>query len=212
MIELYVLRHGTTAWNEKHKLQGRSDVPLDAAGRALACEVGAALRDMPFDRCYSSPLLRAYETAELVLEGRDLLIEKDARLEEMSFGDFEGMDVSDEAAKTHPEVREALKFDMEHYALPPHGETMEGLLSRTHSFYEDVIHDPANEGKRILVSTHGGAGRALMHSVWGGNDFWHGCVPPNCSFCIVQVENGRGTCVKQDVVVYREPVLNFYGE
>lgn len=212
MMELYILRHGTTAWNEKHLLQGRSDIPLDAAGRSLASEVGAALRDVHFDRCFSSPLKRAYETAELVLAGRGIPIEKDARLEEMSFGDFEGMDVSGDAAKEHPEVLNALKFSLEHYATPPHGETMEALLARTHAFYEDVINDPANEGRRILVSTHGGAGRALMHSVWGGNDFWHGSVPPNCSFCIVRVANGTGTCVKQDAVLYKEPVLNFYGE
>ncbi|MGN0255071.1 MAG: histidine phosphatase family protein [Chordicoccus sp.] len=242
-MELYILRHGTTEWNEKHLLQGRSDIPLDESGRRLAAEVGEELsrRHITFDRCYSSPLKRAYETAELALGKKKLSeekypdqdraektedrtaclaasknasvpIETDPRIEEMCFGDYEGMNCSKNSPDTDPRVLEALSFDIDNYKAPRNGESMEQLLGRTHEFYEDVIHDPENKGKRILVSTHGGAGRALMHSVWGG-DFWHGCVPPNCSICIVSVDDETGAVkdVKQDVVLYKEKVLDFYG-
>lgn len=226
-MELYILRHGTTEWNEKHLLQGRSDTPLDEGGRRLAAEVGEELerRRITFDRCYSSPLKRAYETAEFALGKKTLSgesaanagsaavpIETDPRIEEMCFGDYEGMNCSKNNPETDPRVLEALSFDIDHYEAPKNGESMEHLLGRTHEFYEDVIHDPKNKGKRILVSTHGGAGRALMHSVWGG-DFWHGCVPPNCSICIVSIDDETGAVkdVKQDVVLYKEKVLDFYG-
>ena len=69
---LYVLRHGKTDWNEKHKLQGRTDIPLNEEGRRMARAAGLEYQDVHFDVCYASPLLRAKETAELLLEGRNI--------------------------------------------------------------------------------------------------------------------------------------------
>ena len=87
---LYIIRHGKTAWNEVHKLQGKTDVPLNEEGRQMVEEAGKRYRDTHFDVCYCSPLIRARETAEAVLRGRDVPIITDARLEEMSFGVCEG--------------------------------------------------------------------------------------------------------------------------
>ena len=58
---------------------------------------------------------------------------------------------------------------------------------------------------------HGGSGRALMLNVWGGDDFWHGCVPKNCTICIVTVVDGAVTDVRQDVAFYSREVKDFYG-
>ena len=65
-MELYIIRHGETYWNHEHRIQGRSDVPLNENGRALAGKTGEALEQTPFDVIYSSPLIRAYETANLI--------------------------------------------------------------------------------------------------------------------------------------------------
>ena len=71
---LYIIRHGKTDWNLKHKLQGRTDIPLNDEGRAMALEAGERYKDVHFDVCYCSPLIRARETAELLLKGRDVPI------------------------------------------------------------------------------------------------------------------------------------------
>ena len=56
---LYIIRHGKTDWNEKRKLQGRTDIPLNDEGRKMAVEAGEAYKDVHFDVCYCSPMLRA---------------------------------------------------------------------------------------------------------------------------------------------------------
>ena len=91
---LYIMRHGKTEWNELHKLQGRTDIPLNENGRKMAREAGKRYREIHFDICYCSPLIRAKETAELVLEGRTVPIVTDDRLMEMCFGEYEGIENS----------------------------------------------------------------------------------------------------------------------
>ena len=78
-MELYLVRHGETEWNKERRLQGQADVALDDFGRQLAVETGEALQDIPFDVCFTSPLKRAKETAELFLAGKDVPIIEDIR-------------------------------------------------------------------------------------------------------------------------------------
>ena len=67
-MEIYIIRHGETRWNKERKLQGRADIPLDENGIALAQKTGVGMRDIPFDLCFSSPLLRARQTAQEILK------------------------------------------------------------------------------------------------------------------------------------------------
>ncbi|MBR3041256.1 MAG: histidine phosphatase family protein, partial [Eubacterium sp.] len=89
---LYIIRHGKTDWNNLHKIQGRTDVPLNEEGRAMAREAAVEYKNVHFDVCYCSPLIRAMETAEILLEGRDVPIITDDRLMEMCFGVYEGVE------------------------------------------------------------------------------------------------------------------------
>lgn len=89
---LYIMRHGRTDWNVRQKLQGRTDIPLNDEGRAMAEKAREEYRETPLDLCYCSPLSRAEETARIVLTGRDIPIIRDDRLREMSFGAFEGIE------------------------------------------------------------------------------------------------------------------------
>ena len=80
---LYIMRHGKTDWNAKHKLQGRTDIPLNEEGIQMAEQAKEKYKDVNFDICYCSPLVRAKQTAEIVLEGRNIPIVYDDRLMEM---------------------------------------------------------------------------------------------------------------------------------
>ena len=82
----YIIRHGKTDWNVRHKMQGRTDIPLNEEGRQMAEAAREEYRDVHFDICFCSPLIRARETAEILLRGRDVPIVTDNRLMEMSFG------------------------------------------------------------------------------------------------------------------------------
>ncbi len=211
-MELYVLRHGTTIWNEKALLQGDTDIPLDENGIRLAEELGKALQHTRFDKCYSSPLSRAMQTAELALGGRDLPIMKEPRLREMGFGVMEGKHVSRDSKEADPGLLKALYVQMEGYVPPKGGETLQHLLDRTRDFFEELVRNPENENLRILISTHGAAGRAFMHSIWGGS-FWHGEIPPNCSICTVSIHHGdtARAYIQKDVIFYdKSEVRDWY--
>ena len=82
---LYIIRHGETAWNVMRKIQGAVDIPLNEKGIRLAKITGERLKDVPFDRAISSPLQRAYKTAELVQGKRNIHIETDKRIQEICY-------------------------------------------------------------------------------------------------------------------------------
>lgn len=99
-MEIYIVRHGQTVWNASNRLQGRADIELNERGRALAGETGRSLEQTAFDKIYSSPLIRAYETACLIRGYRNIPIIRDDRLKELSFGIYEGRNFKELLADT----------------------------------------------------------------------------------------------------------------
>ena len=145
---LYVMRHGKTDWNLKHKLQGKTDIPLNDLGRQMAREAAGKYKDVHFDICYCSPLIRARETAELLLEGRDVPIIIDDRLSEMGFGIYEGIEnVFD---KPECPVR-VLFFNPEKYVAQGGAESLEELLKRIHDLKEINEEEIEYIKKRIMM-------------------------------------------------------------
>ena len=69
-MKLYLVRHGETSWNIERKVQGQTDIPLTETGVRQAEKVREELKDVAFDICYCSPLMRAKRTAEIVTNGR----------------------------------------------------------------------------------------------------------------------------------------------
>ena len=69
-MKLYLIRHGETDWNIERRLQGQVDIELNEFGRTLAVKTGKGLENIQFDICFTSPLKRARETAELILAGK----------------------------------------------------------------------------------------------------------------------------------------------
>src|SRR5262245_713293 len=85
---LVLVRHGQTDWNREERFQGQLDIPLNDAGRAQAETLKQHLGGICFDAAYSSPLRRAYETAEII--AGDLRVFTDARLTEIHHGSWQG--------------------------------------------------------------------------------------------------------------------------
>jgi broad specificity phosphatase PhoE len=89
---LYLIRHGETEWNAEGRLLSFTDVPLDEQGEQQASTLAGDLAGVSWNRAFSSPLVRARRTAEIILEARadspPLLV--DDRLREMDFGPYEG--------------------------------------------------------------------------------------------------------------------------
>ena len=91
MTKLILIRHGQTDWNRRHTVQGVTNTPLNRMGVAQAQDLRRQTAELQFDLCYSSPMLRAAQTAMTVVDGRTEII-YDSRLRERGFGKFEGID------------------------------------------------------------------------------------------------------------------------
>ncbi|MBI4317273.1 MAG: histidine phosphatase family protein [Chloroflexi bacterium] len=91
MTRLILVRHGQTNWNVEGRYQGKTDVPLNAWGLKEAARLAETLRDWPIAAVYSSALSRAYQTAEAVAVLHGLAVVRDARLNEMDQGEWEGL-------------------------------------------------------------------------------------------------------------------------
>ena len=144
---IYIIRHGQTEKNRANVLQGRSDIPLNDSGRQQAEEVKDRFikAGIHFDLVYTSPLIRAVQTAEIIAEGIPQL--KDDRLIEMDYGPYEGMDLADPA----PEVLEFFR-DFVHNPAPNGMEPLQAIVVRLGSFLEEIREEAAE--KNILISTH----------------------------------------------------------
>lgn len=219
-MRMYIIRHGQTAWNDRHCLQGRSNTELNESGRALAREAAEGMRDIPFDLAFTSPLRRARETAELIVGKRGVPIFLDERIIEISFGAYEGMSRTE--AEAHPEPpgeparpedpawsRQKANYEINNFFYHPEryvpaqgGETLEELSGRTADFMRDICAREDLRDKTILVSTHGAAMRALLNSlrVWEKKDFWHTGLVPNCGVTIVECTDGKPVIAAENVV------------
>ncbi|MCI6004559.1 MAG: histidine phosphatase family protein [Blautia sp.] len=194
---IYIIRHGVTEWNALKKVQGIADIPLAEEGIRLARETGEALKEIPFDICFTSPLVRARRTAELVLGSRcsSVPIIEDPRIREINFGILEGTRFKDEKGKVVNEQMEIFFNDPEHFERPDQGENIRDICARTREFWLEKMMDPSLADKTVLIASHGCAVRALLRNVYPeGTPFWNGCVPPNCAVNIVRVDED-GTCL-----------------
>ena len=207
-MRLYLIRHGETDWNKVKKLQGKSDIPLNAFGEHLAEETGEALSTVPFDVAYTSPLKRARRTAELVLGDRNVPILDEKRIEEMGFGIYEGLICKEEASEIpDPEFFQFFHAP-EKYRPPKGGESFEDVLKRTGDFLEELRQDPARAGQTILIATHGAALCALLCHMKGADvkDFWGTGVHKNCAVTIGDVTPEEYRIVEEGKTYYTEEV------
>lgn len=146
---LLLLRHAPTAWNAAGRLQGRSDQPLSAEGRALA----ATWRLPGFASGWNSvcsPLLRARQTAEAM----GLAPTSEAALIEMDWGRWEGLTLAEVAAAEGAAfaANEARGLDFQ----PPGGESPRAVMARLSPWLRDVARQD------LVAVAHKGVLRALL--------------------------------------------------
>ena len=188
-MEIYIIRHGETVWNAKKLLQGSTDIELNENGRELAGITGQNLEKVAFDKIYSSPLIRAYETACLIRGHRNIPIIRDERLRELCFGSNEGKDFSklltDESNPFHYFFRQP-----ELYRAPSDGETLEHICARASEFLTEVIEPQWRELERVMIVAHGAMNKALMCHIkqHGIDQYWSGGLQTNCNVIIVNLD------------------------
>ena len=205
-MKLYIMRHGLTNWNKIKKLQGRSDILLAQEGIELAEKVAEGMKDVDIDLVISSPLIRAKQTAEIVMAGRNLPMITDRRIIEMSFGDWEGQSMLQSEVLPKEFIRDFYE-DPLHCVVPPKGESFEQVIKRTADFYQSLISNEAYKDKNIFISTHGAASRCLLMNFYEDKeDVWRGGVLKNCTVTVAEVTDGVGKVLELDKEYYVEKV------
>ncbi len=203
-MDIYLIRHGETDYNRGKRLQGVTDIPLNQRGIDLAEKTAAGLRDISFDKIFTSPLIRARKTAEIIRGERPIEIIPTDGLKEISFGDYEGLTVLD--GKYNIPDPHFLDFFQapERYHTPPNGESIEHLRKRTTTFIKSVMEDPQNEGLTILMASHGAAIRGMLSGLFElpVAKFWDGGVHKNCAVTLLRAEHGRFEIVFENRVYY----------
>jgi 2,3-bisphosphoglycerate-dependent phosphoglycerate mutase len=160
---LVLVRHGESQWNLENRFTGWVDVPLTDTGRREAERAGQALRGIHFDRAYTSVLQRATETLDIILRAigqTDLPIERDAALNERHYGDLQGLNKAETAAKFGAEQVHIWRRSYD--VAPPGGESLKDTAARTLPYFERVIVPRLRAGENILVSAHGNSLRSIV--------------------------------------------------
>jgi 2,3-bisphosphoglycerate-dependent phosphoglycerate mutase len=149
---LCIVRHGETAWNAEHRVQGQLDVPLNAIGQAQALAASKILSGETFDAIYSSDLSRARQTAQEIAKvlSMDIVQEKDLR--ERHYGIFEKLTYA-EVKVRYPEDYARFEARDPEYAFRT-GEALKDFSARSISILTRIVE--TNPGKNVLVFTHGG--------------------------------------------------------
>lgn len=201
-MKIYVIRHGETNANKEGVLQGSSDWPLNEDGIKLAKLTGQNMKDIKFDICYSSPLIRAKDTAKYVIEesGNNTEIIFDDRLKEINGGIYEGKKFRSKPSEIPGHIALMFKYNPFLCGKFKNGESMLAVCKRTQNFLKELS---KKNYENVLVSTHGCAMRAMLNMLYDNKlDFWQGNVPYNCAVNIIEVKNGKMKLIEKDKIYY----------
>lgn len=158
---LYLVRHGMTEWNDGGKMQGKTDVPLNEKGVKQAELLARRLARKDIKAIYTSPLIRAKRTAEIISQILKLEVIEAPALQEADFGEWEGL--------TLEEIRtgwkDALELWYEGRLSAPGGEGLLDMQKRVVECVEGIANK--HKGQEILLVAHGGPIRAFICHILG---------------------------------------------
>ncbi len=147
---IFIVRHGETKLNKQVVFRGQLDVELNDTGLEQAHLAGKRFKDIRIDKVYSSPLKRAYQTAEAIAEHHNLEIEINESMNDMNLGIWQGLPKKEVAEKypeqwdkwvNHPEILDI-----------PNGETLINVSERSfHELTRIVKEEPF---ENIVIATH----------------------------------------------------------
>lgn len=172
---IYIMRHGTTVWNEKGITQGRSQNRLSKSGKTLVQNVANEFKNVKFDAIVSSPLMRTMQTANIMNNYHNVKIFKDNNLIEIDQGIFTRKD----SHKITKEEQEIKNKRLKEYGM----ETYLEALNRSKEFFNSLKQKYNYE--TLLIVTHNGIASLLEALIKNSN------INLNSPSCIRQFNNAE---------------------
>ena len=161
-MRLWIVRHGQTAWNTEFRAQGHTDIPLDAGGERQAQLLAQALVCAKPYEIWTSDLLRARRTAEILREMVGGKLRIDSRLRERSFGGFEGLAFRELHAKL---IQKQEKDRTDAFNVrPPNGESLKDAFTRIQPIAKELFRVKED---RIIVGHGASCSLLIAHLIRG---------------------------------------------
>ena len=157
------IRHGETDWNVDKRIQGQIDIPLNETGRAQALAMAFNAAHHNFDAIYSSDLMRARDTANMLAERRGLDIKILPQLRERHFGIFQGLTAAEGKVSQPAAHARYIARDPDYDFVT--GESMHNLAKRVEAAVQEMTQHHA--GQTIAAVTHGGVLDILYRKATG---------------------------------------------
>ena len=159
---LYLVRHGQSIYNLENRFTGWKDVDLTPLGREQAKEASVLLSNYKFDMAFTSNLIRAQKTLDIILSnlGKSLKVIKNEALNERDYGDLVSQN-KDEASKKFGKEQVQIwrrSFDVP----PPNGESLKMTFERTVPYFNSTIRPHLLNGKNIILAAHGNSIRSII--------------------------------------------------
>lgn len=161
---IYIIRHGMTDGNKLKSFQGGLEKSLNADGLAQVEKLIQYFQNIPLDAIYSSPMVRARQTADPLAKVKGLQVQEVPEFHEVSFGSWEGQEY-DEIVKKWPQEMH-LFLNKPGEFLPPNGKSFFDVQKRAWGKFEEIMAKEGN-GKQIAIISHGGCIRLLLCAILG---------------------------------------------
>ena len=161
--KLVLVRHGESEWNLENRFTGWVDIPLSPRGIEEARRAGEKLKGMIFKKAFTSVLIRAQHTLEIILEvigQKDIPVEMSVKLNERHYGDLQGLNKA-ETAKKYGDAQVKI-WRRSYDVAPPGGESLKDTAARTLPYFKEKILPELQGQKNILVSAHGNSLRSIV--------------------------------------------------
>ena len=161
--KLVLVRHGLSVYNDQNRFTGWKDVDLNQQGRDEAKQAVELLKSYEFDMAFTSNLIRAQETLDIILKGinqNDISITKNLALNERDYGDLIGQNKIEAAEKFGEEQVHIWRRSFD--TPPPGGESLKDTADRVIPYLKNEIMPHILEGKTIIVGAHGNSIRAIV--------------------------------------------------
>lgn len=201
MIKLILVRHGTTICNEGGALSGLTDSILSEKGKLQASKLADYLKDKNIDKIYTTPFSRTKETVDRLSRVKNIQIEERCQLNEINFGDFEGLPFESIEEKYTEEVKKMINEGFKYKY--PDGESLEDTFMRVKTELKKIMSD--NENSTVLICSHGGTIRNIISYLLCDDYKYHwNFRVDNGSITEIEVENNFAVINKLNDTTYLE--------